>query len=138
MSDKASPCDTPSTKGTVLVVDDHPINRLLMNTMLTKEGWQVVEAESADDAMALLTNGLRPCLVFMDIRMPTGDGFSATRRIRQWEASLALAPMPVVALTADGLDETRRLATEAGMTGYVTKPVSLSQIQAVMSSVRPA
>lgn len=120
------------------MVDDHPINRLLMNTMLTKEGWQVAEAESADDAMALLTNGLRPCLVFMDIRMPTGDGFSATRRIRQWEASLALAPMPVVALTADGLDETRRLATEAGMTGYVTKPVSLSQIQAVMSSVRPA
>lgn len=133
MQDIARTNDPPSAKGTVLVVDDHPINRLLMDTMLKKEGWQVVEAESADDAMAVLNGGLRPCLIFMDIRMPTGDGFSATKRIREWEGTLQLAPVPIIALTADILDETRTRAAEAGMNGFMTKPVSLEQIRQTMS-----
>lgn len=124
-------------KSSVLVVDDHPINRLLMNSMLTKDGWLVVDAESADDAMLSLIRGLRPRVIFMDVRMPTVDGITAARRIRKWEERMNLPSVPIIALTADTLDETRARATEAGMNGYLTKPMSMDQLRSVLSTLPP-
>lgn len=124
-------------KGTALVVDDHPVNRLLMETMLVKEGWSVAQADSAGQAMALLKGGLRPQVIFMDIRMPVCDGLTASRHIRQWEASQHLPPVPIIALTADHTDEICTKAAEAGMSGFMTKPVSLSDIRATLTSLCP-
>ena len=118
----------------VLVVDDHPINRLLIQSMLSKDGWQVVEADSAAGAMTLLTEGLRPTVIFMDIRMPNCNGFEATKLIRAWEAANGIHPIPIIALTADTQEDTRSRAMDAGMNGYVSKPVTLVQIRAALTN----
>lgn len=123
------------TKGVVLVVDDHPVNRLLIQTILDKDGWSVVEAQSSDEVMELLVAGLRPVAIFMDIRMPKGDGFSATRRIRLWEASQQRAPVPVIAFTGDTAAEFGDEAARAGMNGYLSKPVTVTQIRAVLATL---
>lgn len=137
MNPHETPCDESTAKGVVLVVDDHPINRLLMETMLSKDRWQVALAQSADDAMDMLDQGLRPSLIFMDIRLTHGDGFGATRRIRQWELSLNLGPVPIVALTADVLEETKIRAAKAGMNGFLAKPVTHEQIRRAIAAVLP-
>ena len=119
---------------TILVVDDHPINRLLIQSMLSKDGWNVVEADSAAAAMALLHEGLRPTVIFMDIRMPTGNGFDATQQIRSWESANGVQPIPIIALTADTQEETQIRALEVGMNGYVSKPVTLAQLQSALAA----
>lgn len=116
------------TQGRVLVVDDHPINRLLMEAMLAKVGWGCLLADSAAQAMQILTSGESPIVIFMDIRMPDVDGYAATRMIRQWEAQGDRPRLPILALTADALDESRAKALEEGMDGYLTKPVSLERL----------
>ncbi len=119
---------TSTLAGTVLVVDDHPINRILMEAMLTKLGWSCVCAESAAEAMQVLASGFTPDAIFMDIRMPDVDGYAATRMIRNWEAQGGRPRLPIVALTADALEESRARALEEGMDGYLTKPVSLERL----------
>lgn len=126
--------ENPMTR-VVLVVDDHPVNRLLVQTILNGEGWSVVEAQSADEVMALLEDGLRPAAIFMDIRMPRGDGFSATRRIRAWEQSQCRAPVPVIAFTGDLADDFCDQAIRAGMNGHLPKPVTIAQIRAVLATL---
>ncbi len=129
---------TSAHPGTVLVVDDHPINRILMEAMLAKVGWSCVCAESAAEAMRVLASGLVPNAIFMDIRMPDVDGYTATRMIRNWEAQGARPRLPIVALTADALEESRACALEVGMDGYLTKPVSLERLSdALMQAMAP-
>lgn len=111
-----------------LVVDDHPINRVLMQALMTKAGWGSAVAESAAEAMRLLTRGLRADLIFMDIRMPDVDGYAATREIRHWEVVTGHARTPIIALSADVLDESRNRALSEGMDGYLTKPISLEKL----------
>lgn len=120
------------TKGLVLVVDDHPINRLLMDAMLKKVGWTCVVAESAYQAMEVLVGGLRPDVIFMDIRMPDVDGFAATKKIRQLELDSSLGRTPIVALSADALEEAKSRALNEGMDGYLTKPITLERMSDVL------
>jgi len=123
------------TQGRVLVVDDHPINRLLMEAMLAKAGWDALLAESAAQAMQILTSGELPDVVFMDIRMPDVDGYAATKMIRSWEVKCGLPRLPILALTADALEESRAKALQQGMDGYLTKPVSLERLSDALAKV---
>lgn len=119
---------------TVMVVDDHPINRLLIQSMLSKDGWDVVEAESAAAAMALLEAGARPAVILMDIRMPVHDGFYATKQIRKWERINGINETPIIALTATTEEQHQTQAFEAGMNGYIFKPVTLEQIRSAIAT----
>jgi len=119
---------------TILVVDDHPINRLLIQSMLSKDGWNVVEADSAVAAMALLEGGLRPAVILMDIRMPVHDGFHATKQIRDWENINAIHQIPIIALTATTEEQAQIRATEVGMNGYIFKPVTLDQLRSALAT----
>jgi CheY-like chemotaxis protein len=118
-----------------LVVDDHPINRLLMQALLSKAGWATALAESAAEAMAVLTSGLRADVIFMDIRMPDVDGYAATRQIRHWEELTGHARTPIIALSADVLDETRIRALAVGMDGFLTKPLLLESLTATLAGL---
>jgi len=130
--DKLTMSRNQATKGLVLVVDDHPINRLLMDAMLKKAGWSCVLAESAYDAMEILVGGLRPDVIFMDIRMPDVDGFAATKKIRQWELDSSLGHTPIVALSADALEESKCRALSEGMDAYLTKPITLERMSGAL------
>ena len=117
--------------GTVLLVEDAPVNRMIASHMLRALGLEHIEAENGQQALDLLQTH-RVALVLMDCQMPVLDGYSTTRRIREREAESGLARLPVVALTANALsgDEERCLA--AGMDAYLPKPYTRVQLHGVL------
>jgi signal transduction histidine kinase/CheY-like chemotaxis protein len=114
----------------VLVVDDVPVNRRLLGHVLERAGYAHEGAGDAAAALDLL--GSRPyAAILMDLHMPAVDGLEATRRIRALPGPAALTP--IIAVTAEGGTETRRRAREAGMNGFLIKPVSLADLSAVLA-----
>ena len=106
----------------ILLAEDHPINQRLMITILERFGHQVTLAENGAQALERLT--AQPFdLVLMDIQMPEVDGLEATRRIRASDE--AWRDIPIIAVTAHGGAEARHRYREAGINGYVPKPVNI-------------
>ena len=104
----------------ILVVEDHPDNRRILRDLLGNAGYELIEAETGEEALTAL-EAQRPDLILMDIQLPVMDGYEATRRIR---LNPELKLIPIIAVTSYALagDEAKALA--AGCTAYVTKPFS--------------
>jgi signal transduction histidine kinase/CheY-like chemotaxis protein len=115
--------------GRVLVVEDHPVNQVLMRKMLEHFGMEPVLAEHGQRALELLRGGEQVDLVLMDLQMPVLNGFEASAQIREWERASGRSRLPIVALTANAFDETRRLTQEAGIDDFMTKPVVLATLR---------
>ncbi|MGC4365275.1 ATP-binding protein [Hydrogenophaga sp. R2] len=128
----------PPLKGTVLVVDDHPINRKFVEILLGKMGLEVRVAEDGQQALNLLFAGSAVDAVLMDLQMPNMDGLEATRRIRAWEAEQGRPRLPVVALTADAFDEARLRTHEAGMDAFLAKPIVPQRLRETLERLLPA
>jgi DNA-binding response OmpR family regulator len=107
----------------VLVVDDLAANRRLMQAILTPHGYEVVEAESGEHALELLSDG-RVDLVLLDLVMPGLDGHETCRRIR---ANPDTAYLPVVMVTASGPAEKVR-AIDAGADDFINKPLDQAEL----------
>src|SRR5690606_38721580 len=84
----------------VLLVEDHPVNRMLAQRLLAKHAVQLSEAEDGAQAVALIEAGARFDIILMDCQMPVMDGPTATREIRRLERERDLPRTPVLALTA--------------------------------------
>jgi len=110
-------------RGTVLLVEDNPLNCKLARNALRSRGYRVLEVHTGEEALAAV-HRFRPDLVLMDLQLPGMDGLEATRRIKADPATMGIQ---VVALTAHAhrLDEAR--AREAGCSGFITKPIRLAQ-----------
>ncbi len=104
----------------ILVVEDHEENRRIMRDLLTSAGYEMIEAVTGEDGVALAERE-RPDLILMDIQLPGLDGYEATRRIK---ANPALRAIPIIAVTSYALSGDDIKAREAGCDGYVTKPFS--------------
>ncbi len=104
----------------VLIVDDHPTNRMLMAKLLKLAGAESLPAENGVDALRVLGEAARVDLVLMDLRMPEMDGYEATRRIR---ADARWAHVPIVAVTASAATYERARCMEAGMNDVMIKPI---------------
>jgi class 3 adenylate cyclase len=107
----------------VLVVDDLAANRRLMQAILTPHGYEVIEAESGEHALELLSDG-RVDLVLLDLVMPGLDGHETCRRIR---ANPDTAYLPVVMVTASGPAEKVR-AIDAGADDFINKPLDQAEL----------
>jgi CheY-like chemotaxis protein len=107
-----------STRGRVLVVDDHDLNRELVRSILERRGYEVLQA---DDGVAgvVMAHRSRPDVILMDLAMPRKDGFAATRELKADQTTRAI---PIVALTALAMrgDEDRALAAAASCTSPTT------------------
>jgi PAS domain S-box-containing protein len=114
----------------ILLAEDNPINQKLATRMLEKRGHTVVVA--ADGHQALMTLEKEPFdLVFMDVQMPGMDGFEVTRALREKEKTTG-SHLRVVAMTAHAMKGDRERCLEAGMDGYIAKPIHVKElIQAV-------
>ena len=123
----------PGGSGFVLVVEDNPINRMVIGGLLKKLGVPVENAENGLEAVALITAGARPLLVFMDCQMPLMDGFSATEAIRSWEAQNGKKRLAIVALTAGAFDEDRERCLAAGMDDFLAKPLRLPDLELALA-----
>jgi two-component system cell cycle response regulator DivK len=102
----------------ILVVEDQEDNRRILHDLLTTAGFQLIEAVSGEQAVAMAQT-CRPALILMDIQLPDLDGYEVTRRIK---ASPALRTIPIIAVTSYALSGDDLRAYEAGCEGYVTKP----------------
>jgi two-component system sensor histidine kinase/response regulator len=115
----------------ILLADDSIDNRLLIRAYLGKTGYGLDEAENGQVAVDKLVSG-RYDLVLMDIQMPVMDGFTAVRRVRQWERENNSPRTPIIALTASTFDETVRKAIEAGCDSHLGKPLRRSTLLRVI------
>ena len=117
----------------ILVVEDIEENRDALSRRLERRGFTVLTAANGLIGVEV-TKAQTPDLVLMDMNMPLVDGWEATRRLR---ADAATRPIPVIALTAHGMDGDREKALEAGCDDHHAKPFELprllSQIDALLS-----
>lgn len=116
----------------ILVVEDTPVNQLLVTQQLERLGYRPVIAGTGEEALELLARS-RPGAVLMDWRLPGIDGLETTRRLRQLEESLRLPRVPVIAMTASALARDREWCLAAGMDDFLAKPVSLAGLGEVLA-----
>jgi signal transduction histidine kinase/ActR/RegA family two-component response regulator len=118
----------------VLVAEDHPVNRKVVGLMLQSMGHQVSFAENGEQALEKAQHTDFD-LVLMDIHMPVMDGLASARKIRLLPGPRAR--VPIVALTADVMNDAAEQALAAGMNSFLSKPLQKNQLQAVMPCKRP-
>jgi CheY-like chemotaxis protein len=106
----------------ILHVDDSEESRAIVVSFLKGSPHRIEAVENGQAALERLRSGPVD-LVLMDLCMPGEDGHALTRRIRAWEAQERRRPVPIVAFTADATAASRRLAREAGVDAYLTKPI---------------
>lgn len=133
---------TPANGLSILVAEDNEINALLMRSLLTKLGHRVVIAVHGEAALeswlAASSAGTPYDLVLMDIQMPQLDGIEATKRIRTHEAAIGGHHTPILALTANTLVEDRYACFEAGMNGFLIKPLDREKLDEALAGLAAA
>ena len=120
----------------ILVVEDNQVNQALVLRMLEKMGHAAVLAENGKQAISLLASGSFD-LVFMDVQMPEMDGLTATRNIRESEKQTG-THIPIIAMTAHAMKGDKERCLEAGMDGYIAKPVSSREIEEMIAKALDA
>ena len=109
----------------VLVVEDEPQMLRFLRTALTSQGYRVLEAETARDALAQATTG-NPELVLLDLGLPDADGLDVARSLRDWSR------VPIIVISARGKEDDKVAALDAGADDYLTKPFGVNELLARM------
>ncbi len=132
--------DTAGKKGQlrILVVDDEPLNMMVVSAMLKKMGHVVETAANGEEAVHSVCAGSAPDLVLMDCHMPVLDGYEATMRIRDHERLHGSTPVPIVALTADAFAENRERCLAVGMNDFLKKPVNVGELSGILKRIADA
>lgn len=114
----------------VLVVDDYPVNLDLTKEMLEMLDCEVDGAENGKEALRLYNENVYDC-IFLDVQMPEFDGLQVAREIRNKEGKNQ--HVPIIALTANALQGDEEKCLEAGMDGYIAKPIKMKDLENVLS-----
>jgi CheY-like chemotaxis protein/HPt (histidine-containing phosphotransfer) domain-containing protein len=127
-----------------LLAEDNPVNQEVAFAMLEALGCRVEVVTNGQEAITAVTRATYD-LVLMDCKMPELDGFAATREIRTWERTTAVAheaaqgnqqpphpPLPIIAITANAVAGERERCLAAGMNDYLSKPFTQAQLYAVL------
>ena len=117
----------------ILVVEDQEDNRQIIRDMLTFTDYEIVEAESGEEALEAVAKQ-RPDLILMDIQLPGIDGYETTRGIK---ADPALRSITIIAVTSYALSGEEQKARAAGCDEYVPKPYSPRQLLAKIRQYLP-
>ena len=130
---QATEAEARTRGGRVLVVEDNVVNQIVAVRLLQNLGYKSDVAANGLEAIEAVLR-LPYDVVLMDCQMPELDGFEATHRIRELEKTGDLKThIPIVALTANAMQEDRERCARAGMDDYMTKPVSVEQFARVLS-----
>jgi signal transduction histidine kinase/FixJ family two-component response regulator len=133
--------------GRILLVEDNAVNQRLAGILITREGYEVEVASDGTEALEHLRHQAFD-LVLMDVQMPNMDGMEATRKIREIEADPALRqsyvglralkqPLAIVGLTAHARKEDETACYEAGMNGFLTKPIIKAKLVTILGEMMP-
>lgn len=109
---------------TILYVEDNSDNRMLVRRILMAEGFNVIEAPNAGQALVVLQTHT-PDLILMDINMPDMDGYTLTSKLK---AIPALINVPIIAMTANALKGDKERSLDAGCDGYIQKPIDVDAL----------
>ncbi len=120
-------------KLSILVAEDNAVNQALILRVLQKMGHATALAQTGKEALAL-AGAEKFDLVFMDVQMPEMDGLAATVAIRASEKNTK-THLPIFAMTAHAMKGDRELCLDAGMDGYITKPIRFSDIEQALASL---
>lgn len=118
----------------VLLVEDNPVNQKLATRLLQKMGHNVTRAENGIQALEAHAKGQFD-VILMDIQMPEMDGLEATAAIRKRENSLTGVHVPIVAMTAHAMAGDRERCLDAGMDGYVSKPINVQELAQALADL---
>ena len=116
---------------TVMVVDDDSLIRRAVTLYLSSRGYEIIGAVNGNDCLTKL-NSKVPDVVLMDVMMPGMDGRETCRRVREF------SEVPIILLSARAQETDRELGIAAGANGYITKPVSLKEVEAQVRALLPA
>lgn len=119
------------SRARILIVEDNARSRKLLRDVLGHHGYQVHEAESGEDGIALACR-LAPQLILMDIELPGIDGVEALRRLRNASPTRAI---PVIAVTASVVGAEIRRLQDAGFDAHLPKPVALKELLAAVEGL---
>lgn len=114
----------------ILIAEDHPVNVKYLQILLENMGHTTINCENGACVLACLEN-VQVDVILMDLHMPVMDGISTTRAIRNLTG--AIADIKIIMVSADILPEARRLAYEAGVTEFLSKPVQADQLSQALS-----
>jgi CheY-like chemotaxis protein len=120
----------------ILLAEDNPINMLLIRELVRRRGHSVTEVTTGTDAVRALAEKSFD-LLLTDIHMPGMDGIEAARAIRAGEAKSGRQRTPIVALTADVLEDGKHSCLEAGMDAFLTKPVNPAELDEMFRTLFP-
>ena len=103
----------------ILIVEDNPLNRLLIHDVLELRGHEVIEAATVEEARQTLST-VRPDLLLLDVQIPGGGGEAVIREVRKRED---LADLPIIAVTSLAMPGDRERLLRSGFQGYLSKPI---------------
>jgi len=115
----------------MLVAEDSDDSYCLLESFTKSSGHRISRASNGAEAVEMIKRGSYD-LVLMDVNMPTMDGYTATKLIRQWETERARTRLPIVLLSADALEKQMRVGGAVGCSGYLTKPATKAQVLAAI------
>ena len=118
----------------ILLADDHPTNRKVVELMLAETGTDLTMVENGAEAVEAIRNATFD-IVLMDMQMPVMDGLSATAAIRAWQTETGAARTPVVMLTANAMPEHVEAGRQAGADGHLSKPITMAGLFAAIETV---
>lgn len=115
----------------IMVVEDEPVNMMLITEVLGKMGFKVMQAKNGKEAILMLESE-KPALIFMDVNMPEMDGYATTRHIRATPGPNQR--VPIIALTADAMDGDKENCLRNGMDDYLSKPFQIEDLMELLKS----
>jgi|GEM_PF-3005873 len=122
----------------VLLAEDNPVNQEMAKAMLAMLGCRVDVAVNGLEALKLFKRGGYD-LILMDCMMPEMDGYTAVREIRLLEEAIGKSRIPILALTANAMQDDRERCLAAGMSDYLAKPVLLEALRdKLITALKPA
>ncbi len=104
---------------TILIIEDNEQNLYLLTFILEKNGYRVIQARSGDEGVRMAEEN-EPDLILLDIQLPVMDGYTVAREILK---KVALANIPIVAVTSFAMPGDREQAMASGCSGYIEKPI---------------
>ena len=107
----------------ILIIEDEPAIRNVLRVLLGKEGYKLVEADTAERA-EIEARSHKPDLLLVDLGLPDADGLTVIRRVRAW------SPVPIIVLSARTMEDQKIAALDAGADDYIMKPFSAPELLA--------
>jgi CheY-like chemotaxis protein len=120
----------------VLLVEDNPVNQKLAQALLKKWNYRAITAANGIEALTLLQKTVVD-VVLMDLQMPQMDGYQTTAAIRREELGNG-RHVPIIGLTAHAMRGDRERCLDAGMDGYLSKPIRVEELKRLLESLHPA